>query len=102
MTTATYAQSVDLTGVILPSVYTPPLRELTPDTSYGFDVINFAERIGHPLDPWQCWAVIHIGELLPDGRPRFRKVLILVARQNGKSELLKIIGLYFQIGRAHV
>jgi hypothetical protein len=68
---------------------------LTPDTSYGFDVIDFAITIGHPLDPWQRWAAIHIGELLPDGRPRFRKVLIMVARQNGKSELLKILGLYF-------
>jgi hypothetical protein len=97
MTAATYAPSDDLAGVILPRVYTPPLRELTPDTSYGFDVIEFAEAIGHPLDPWQQWAVIHIGELLPDGRPRFRKVLIMVARQNGKSELLKIIGLYFLI-----
>lgn len=97
MTAATYAPSVDLSGAVLPRVYTPPLRELTPDTSYGYDVIEFAESIGHPLDPWQQWAVVHIGELLPDGRPRFRKVLIMVARQNGKSELLKIIGLYFLI-----
>ncbi len=97
MTAATYAPSINLTGAVLPRVYTRPLRELTPDTSYGFDVIEFAEAIGHPLDPWQQWAVIHIGELLPDGRPRFRKVLIMVARQNGKSELLKILGLYFLI-----
>lgn len=108
MTAATYAPSVDLTGAVLPRVYTRPLVigppgpcgcgcALTPDTSYGFDVVTFAELIGHPLDPWQRWAVIHIGELLPDGRPRFRKVLIMVARQNGKSELLKIIGLYFLI-----
>lgn len=40
-----------------------------------------------PFDPWQEWAAIHLGELLPDGRPRFRKVLILVARQNGKTTL---------------
>lgn len=38
-----------------------------------------------PLDPWQRWAAIHLGELLPDGRPRFRVVLILAARQNGKT-----------------
>src|SRR5574342_54407 len=97
MTAATYAQSVNLTGAILPRVFTPPLRELTPDTSYGFDVIEFAASLGRPLDPWQQWAVIHIGELLPNGRPRFKKVLIMVARQNGKSELLKILGLYFLI-----
>jgi phage terminase large subunit-like protein len=42
--------------------------------------------LGHPYDPWQRWTVIHAGELLPDGRERFRYRLILVARQNGKTE----------------
>jgi hypothetical protein len=97
MTAASCTLSVDLSGAVLPQTWTRPLRELTPDTSYGFDVIDFAITIGHPLDPWEAWAAIHIGELLPDGRPRFRKVLIMVARQNGKSELLKILGLYFLI-----
>jgi phage terminase large subunit-like protein len=40
--------------------------------------------------------VIHAGELLPDGRPRFRTVLVLVARQNGKTHALKVLGLYWQ------
>jgi hypothetical protein len=71
------------------------LRELTPATSYGFGVIAFGKMIGRPLDPWQEWAVIHGGELLPDGRPRFRKLLILVARQNGKTELLVVLTLYW-------
>jgi len=31
--------------------------------------------------------MIHAGELLPDGRPRFRIVLVLVSRQNGKTEV---------------
>lgn len=79
-----------------PRLWTPPLRELTPETSYGFDVIDFAaEVINHPLDPWQEWLVIHGGELLPDGRPRFRKVLVLVARQNGKTELCVVLALYW-------
>jgi phage terminase large subunit-like protein len=64
------------------------LRELTPATSYGFEVIDFARDVlEHPLLPWQEFAVIHGGELLPDGRPRFRIVLLLVSRQNGKTEL---------------
>jgi phage terminase large subunit-like protein len=51
-------------------------------------VINFADTVlGEPLDPWQQWTAIHLGELLPDGRPRFRVVLILAARQNGKTKL---------------
>jgi hypothetical protein len=47
------------------------------------------------LDPWQEFVVVHAGELLPDGRPRFRKVLILVARQNGKTELLVVLTLFW-------
>jgi hypothetical protein len=79
-----------------PRQYTPPLRELTPETSYGYDVINFARDVlEEPLDPWQEWTVIHAGELLEDGRPRFRQVLILVARQNGKTHLLKVLALYW-------
>lgn len=77
-------------------MWTPPLRELTPDTSYGFDVIDFAREIDHPLLPWQEFAVIHGGELLPDGRPRFRIVLLVVGRQNGKTELPVVLSVYWQ------
>lgn len=82
-------------SVVTPRLGTLPLRELTPETSYGYDVIRFARRIGMPLDPWQEEAVIRGGELLPDGRPRFRKILIIVARQNGKTHLIKILILYW-------
>ena len=79
-----------------PRLYTPPLRDLTPETSYGFAVIDFAEYVlGKPLDEWQSEAVIRAGELLPDGRPRFRRLLILVARQNGKTHLLMVLALYW-------
>lgn len=80
-----------------PRLWTPPLRELTPETSIGFEQIEFArETLRHPLDPWQEFAAIHGGELLPDGRPRFRIVIILVARQNGKTELLVVLILHWQ------
>jgi hypothetical protein len=70
---------------------------LTPQTSYGFDVIESArDMFARPFDPWQEWAVVHAGELLPDGRPRFRIVLILVSRQNGKTELLVMLALHWQ------
>jgi hypothetical protein len=79
-------------GSTLPRLWTPPLRELTPDTSYGFDLIDFARDVcGTPFDPWQEWLSVHVGELLPDGRPRFRKVLVLVARQNGKTTWAKAL-----------
>jgi hypothetical protein len=91
-----------------PRLSTPPLRELKPAvidengcvledaTSYGFDVIEFAERVLRlPLDPWERVAVIRGGELLPSGLPRFRKVLLIVARQNGKTHLVKVLILYW-------
>lgn len=63
----------------------------------GFDQVTFArDVVRRPFDPWQEFAVIHAGELLPDGRPRFRIVLILVARQNGKTEIPVILSLYWQ------
>lgn len=73
-------------GATEPRLWTPPLRDLTPETSDGFDLIDFARDVLEtPFDPWQEWLSIHALELLPDGRPRFRHVLVLVARQNGKS-----------------
>jgi hypothetical protein len=86
-----------LLGRTEPRLWTPPLRELTPVTSYGFEVIDFARDVlEHPLLPWQEFAVIHGGELLPDGRPRFRIVLLLVSRQNGKTELPVVLSVFWQ------
>jgi hypothetical protein len=87
---------LDVLGATEPRLWTRPLRELTPETSYGFDVIWFAEHVlEKPLDLWEQWVVIHAGELLPDGRPRFRKVLVIVARQAGKTFLCMVLALYW-------
>ncbi len=51
--------------------------------------------LGTPLDPWQEWLVIHAGELLPNGLPRFRQVLVLVSRQNGKTHVLVVLSLFW-------
>ncbi|WP_018587947.1 terminase large subunit [Salinispora arenicola] len=83
-------------GRVEPRLWTPPLRDLTqPDATYGYELIDFAEAIGWPLDSWQQWLAIHLGELLPDGTPRFRIALVLVARQNGKSVFCRILTLYW-------
>jgi hypothetical protein len=83
-------------GSEVPRVYTPPLRELTPETSLGFSVIEFAETVLLlTLLPWQKWLLIHMLELLPDNSLRFRTVIVLVARQNGKSTLSQVLGLWF-------
>ncbi|MFI6759431.1 terminase [Micromonospora sp. NPDC050417] len=94
-------------GSTTPRLATPPLVQgpsgpcvcgcaLTRATSYGWAVIDFArDKLRMPLDPWEELAVIHGGELLPDGRPRFRTVLVLVARQNGKTFLLTVLALFW-------
>lgn len=88
--------SSDRLGLTEPRVWTRPLRDLTPDTSYGWDVIRFAERVlGRRLYPWQEWLLQHACELLPDGRPRFRTVLVEVARQQGKTEIPVILAAYW-------
>jgi phage terminase large subunit-like protein len=88
-------------GSETPRLWTPPLRELTPETSYGYDVIDFADQvINRPLDPWQNWLAIHAGELLPNGLPRFRKIIVLVSRQNGKTEVLVVFSLFWQFVEA--
>ncbi|MEO8889195.1 MAG: terminase [Jatrophihabitantaceae bacterium] len=85
-----------LVGCAEPRVFTPPLRELTPDTTLGFEVVEFAEKaLGVTLFPWQCWLVQHMLELREDGLFRFRKVVLLVGRQNGKSTLSQVLALYF-------
>jgi hypothetical protein len=77
------------------------LRRLTPKTSAGFKCIEFSEDVlGIPLYPWQKWFLIHALELLPDGTFRFRTVVLLVARQNGKSTLAQVLALFFMYVRA--
>lgn len=84
-----------LLGNDVPRVYTPPLRELTESTTMGFALIAFAQMLGIPLLPWQKWLAIHMLELLPNGNFRFRTVVLLVARQNGKSTFAQLIALFF-------
>lgn len=79
-------------GKEVPRIWTPPLRELTPETSLGFEVIDYAREIlGVELRPWQRWLLIHALELNVDGSYRFRVVIVLVARQNGKTMLGSVL-----------
>lgn len=87
-----------LLGSEEPRIWTPPLRELTPETSLGFEVINFADQVlGMSLYPWQRWLFIHALELAPgcvasDPEPLFRfdTVVVIVGRQQGKTESIKV------------
>ena len=85
-----------LKGRAVPRLWTRPLRELTPLTTFGFEAIQFAERdLGLNLHPWQKWFLLHSLELEPGhetGDPlpmlRYKTVVLLVSRQNGKSFVL--------------
>jgi hypothetical protein len=84
----------NIRGKTTPRLFTPPLRPLNRRTSDGYDVADFADMIGEPFLPWQRWAVIHALELLPGGDYRFRIVIIVVARQNGKSTIKRTVSLW--------
>lgn len=88
-------ETAHLFGSAEPRISTPPLRELTPETSLGFEVIDFADEVlGVILLPWQRAALIRMLELSEDGSLRFRTVLVLVARQNGKSTLAQVLTIW--------
>ena len=87
----------DFHGKTSPRLWPRPLRPLTPATSHGYAVIAFAYSIGIELLPWQRWILVHALEILPSGRYRFRNVIVIVARQNGKTTLLKVLALWFML-----
>lgn len=89
-----------MNGVTEPRVFTEPLRELTPETSLGYACIEYAGKVlKKTLYPWQEWALIHsleiTGELGGDWKFRFRTVLFLISRQNGKTVLSEVIASFF-------
>lgn len=95
MTSSRRSAGEPLLGHEVPRLWTRPLRELTPETSLGFEAIEFAELLGRRLHPWQKWFLIHSMELALgshswDEYPvfRFRTVVLEVARQNGKSFIM--------------
>lgn len=87
-------------GSTEPRIFTPPKRKLTPETSLGFAVIDFALNVLQvELLPWQRFLFIHAleidGDLNGDWQFRFRTVLVLVARQQGKTMMSEILALFF-------
>lgn len=109
----------DLIGCTVPRIYTPPLAgrgvgagenqgcpcgcALSPETSRGFEVIDWvgevelrdAEGRLVVLDPWQRFLLIHALELDADRKLlRFLIVVVLVARQNGKTLVKAVLSLW--------
>lgn len=87
-------------GSTVPRLYTPEARELTEQTSLGYACIEYAKVVlGKTLYPWQEWALIHaleiVGDLGGKWSFRFRTVLFMVSRQNGKTVLSEVIASFF-------
>ena len=83
-------------GSTEPRLFVPPLRELTPETSWGYECIDFLEGIlKWDLLPWQKWLYVHALEKDLAGHGfRFQTIVLLIARQNGKTQWLKGLGLW--------
>jgi hypothetical protein len=71
-------------------------RTPTKAWSWGYDCIDFLQNCaGWTLLPWQKWLYIHA---LEKGAGqvgfRFQTIVVLMSRQNGKSQWLKGLGLW--------
>lgn len=85
----------ELLGRTEPRIFTPPKRELTPQTSHGFAAIAFAEQmLKMKLFPWQEWLLIHGLELNEDETYRWRTIVVEVARQAGKTAVEIVLALW--------
>lgn len=89
-----------LRGCTEPRVYTPPLRELDETTSLGFAFEEWCREVcGVELVPWESWLAVHGLEITGDFDTgwafRFRTLVVLIARQNGKSLFAELLALFF-------
>ena len=89
-----------MTGKTEPRLYTKELRPLTEETSLGYACIEYATKIlRKKLYPFQEWALIHAleieGSLDGEWRFRYRIILFMIARQNGKTVLSEVIASFF-------
>lgn len=99
---AATAERERILGCEVPRIFTPPRRELVAGdefgrgrTTNGYSAIAFAEQIlGLRLFPWQKWLLLHALELNDDGTYRFRYVVVLVGRQNGKTLVMTVLALW--------
>lgn len=87
-------------GITEPRLYTKELRPLTEETTLGFACIEYAETVlRKTLYPWQKWALVHaleiVGDLETGWHFRYRVLLFLISRQNGKTVLSEVIASFF-------
>lgn len=96
-------EDIQTIGSTRARVFTPPLPEhcgptgeLLEEWTWGYDCIDFLENVLRwDLLPWQKWLYINALEKGPDGTGfRFQILVILVARQNGKTKWLRGLGIW--------
>ena len=76
-----------LIGSTEPRIHTPLLNAL----SKVDQVAELAEKIGMPLIPWQRWVLNDLLSVDDDDKWLKKSALILVARQNGKTHLARML-----------
>lgn len=73
----------------------PLTGDILPEYTDGPACIAFARDIlGIELFPWQEWLLNHALEITDDGLYRFRIIIVMVARQNGKTTVENILALW--------
>ena len=85
--------------MLLPTRFTPPLRDdFESDADWLLPIAEMAFRVAYGdsyrFDEWQKWLVRAVLELDDRGDLRFRQAFVSLPRQNGKSEVGTILGLY--------
>lgn len=73
-----------------------PRLQLAPPFAYnsGDDAVEFARRIGVPLDPWQQLALRNGLGRTADGTWSAFEVCVICQRQNGKGSITDVLELY--------
>jgi len=84
--------------MLLPTRYTKPLKEDFASLADKFlPIIRVAwkQAFGKSfeLDEWQSWLIRSLLELDEEGELRYRQAFVSMPRQQGKTELMSVIGL---------
>jgi phage terminase large subunit-like protein len=81
------SRGVGLIGSTEPRIHTPLLNAPTR----AQEVADLATKIGLPLVPWQRWVLDDLLSIDDEQNWRKKTALILVARQNGKTHLARML-----------
>jgi phage terminase large subunit-like protein len=81
------AKQKPLVGALKPRIHTPLLKGATKSQ----EVADLAEKIGMPLLPYQRWVLDDMLKIDANGEFIRKTCALLVARQNGKTHLARML-----------